>query len=812
MCVMTGHVYVVRADLNRVACDAVMPSCDDALNISDTWRQLLPPGLPVGDAQTWLRLPEEHSDGRVVRLPHVGDGPRVVPVVAIRNHAENTPSTVADAMAEGVRRVAGELRAGGGRAVPLVAMNLAGSGDGGLGGQRGELIDLLLPALRVAARDSDVDVALALRDPRDVAAAQVRRGDDDWAGLSSDLLETADVLGRRAAAGELSIFVGAGVSKPVGLPDWGQLIDALARAAGVDLASSEGAEPDKAAALSTIMGREAYHRVLQQQLGASRHALGHALLAGLGVRQSVTTNFDRCLELALDAVHGENGYRVLTRTLVEGGKPWLLKLHGDIKRPESLVFTRTEYDQQRTEQRAVRGVVQSLMLTSHLLFVGFGMQDENFLDLAKAVTKVRAEAEGAQHAFAGTVLTLTDQQRRHVLRRDLEFHAMIQGGDIPTAARVLEMFLDRLAWRAATEHDLAGSYLLDHRFDGGLSDDDRALRDALLHMVATLPSAARTSLAWPRVHRALADLGSVGSAAAAQGHERRASVPRPISTSAVTPSPLHQGAHFSHPAHLEAALRTWIERTSESTISAGRSASRRFLTVDIEGIACVLAGDTTRDGVRAFLDLEQRALPYTVIADSRGVPRRVAFGPGAQRVPGFYLYTAEPWCEPRVLHSRFGMQQKILDAVGVLHRRGYQQVRILPGMSGSGMHWRVTTSTVSSFSLLHGHLQVSDHRASILYTTADGRSFVSTELTAASSTDDVADVILGGLPELGPPAADWAYAGWYTGLLGLVQRHDALPIAYADYFEDGEGWEIGWGSGVRYPHPPKGPRQAGGSA
>ncbi|WP_256215809.1 hypothetical protein [Nocardioides psychrotolerans] len=37
----------------------------------------------------------------------------------------------------------------------------------------------------------------------------------------------------------------------------------------------------------------------------------------------------------------------------------------------------------------------------------------------------------------------------------------------------------------------------------------------------------------------------------------------------------------------------------------------------------------------------------------------------------------------------------------------------------------------------------------------------------------------------------------------LVEREGALPIAYADDFDDAEGWEIGWGSGVRHRHPPK---------
>lgn len=32
-----------------------------------------------------------------------------------------------------------------------------------------------------------------------------------------------------------------------------------------------------------------------------------------------------------------------------------------------------------------------------------------------------------------------------------------------------------------------------------------------------------------------------------------------------------------------------------------------------------------------------------------------------------------------------------------------------------------------------------------------------------------------------------------------------LPIAYADYFDAAAGWDLGWGSGIRHPHPPLAP-------
>ena len=57
----------------------------------------------------------------------------------------------------------------------------------------------------------------------------------------------------------------------------------------------------------------------------------------------------------------------------------------------------TTHDLKRhpNERRALEGVVQSLLLTSHL-FVGFSLTDKNFLELAEAVSKVRARAHDEQ--------------------------------------------------------------------------------------------------------------------------------------------------------------------------------------------------------------------------------------------------------------------------------------------------------------------------------------------------------------------------------------------------------------------------------
>jgi O-acetyl-ADP-ribose deacetylase (regulator of RNase III) len=145
---------------------------------------------------------------------------------------------------------------------------------------------------------------------------------------------------------------------------------------------------------------------------------------------------------------------------------------------------------------------------------------------------------------------------------------------------------------------------------------------------------------------------------------------------------------------------------------------------------------------------------------------------------------------------------KILQGMRVLHRRGYHQIRAVPGMSGSGFHWRVTVATADNFD---GDFSFRDEDAVIRYTTGSLTEFAGGRITGATDPEAVADLIVAFLPNVDPTADDPKYVSWFAGLMQLVEVDSQLPIAYADYFEPDKGWEVGWGSGQRYPHPPTPP-------
>jgi hypothetical protein len=496
-----GHLFVAHGDLTKLACGAIAIPCDRDRNVTDVWEEVLPPDLPTGDQENWLRLPGEITDG-VVDVDDHG-GRRIRAFVAVEGW--DTPQSVVDRMWHCLDVLSAGLKEQQGRARPLIGVPLVGTGEGGLDGRRGEVINAVLDRHRHASPPA-ADIALVLRDRRDFAAVQTRRRGEDWPDLSGDLKKHADHLGKLAASGQLALFLGAGVSIPAGLPNWPTLLEKLASKAGVDPPAKGCDLWDAATPIVNALGAT-YHQTMAEILDSTRHAVGHALLAGLRINQMVTTNLDPCMELALEPVLGDSdSFRVLARQLVSGGKPWLLKLHGDIRVDGSAVLTRKDLDEHIAQDKPLRSVVESLLLTSHLLFVGFGLQDKSFLELACGVSNVRKRAKGEEPRVTGTALALTNSDVATAEYRDLDMVHM-HDDSLTEGARILEIFLDRLAWQAARQNDLATEYLLDTRYATGLGYDEEVLR-ALLAPLQSANRMATLSPGWSRVEAMLKSLGA----------------------------------------------------------------------------------------------------------------------------------------------------------------------------------------------------------------------------------------------------------------------------------------------------------------
>ena len=100
------------------------------------------------------------------------------------------------------------------------------------------------------------------------------------------------------------------------------------------------------------------------------------------LKPPLTLTLARALALALTRTLGHRSGAPRTRTLTRSR---CLKLHGTVSRPDSIVLTRADYASYSKEQAASQGVLQGLLLTQHVLFVGFSMRDENWCRIAETV-------------------------------------------------------------------------------------------------------------------------------------------------------------------------------------------------------------------------------------------------------------------------------------------------------------------------------------------------------------------------------------------------------------------------------------------
>ncbi|WP_203581166.1 macro domain-containing protein [Microbacterium hibisci] len=141
---------------------------------------------------------------------------------------------------------------------------------------------------------------------------------------------------------------------------------------------------------------------------------------------------------------------------------------------------------------------------------------------------------------------------------------------------------------------------------------------------------------------------------------------------------------------------------------------------------------------------------------------------------------------------RMSTSVRILQGVRELHRRGYHTLRVRPGVAPSGLYWRA---------VLIDDAHPDDHP--IHYTSGDEARFAGGTVDAMSTPHEVAELIRGALPHLEATNDAPGYAAWFAGLLAATETEHDLPVAFAEYFDDTDGWEIGWGSGLRYPKPPR---------
>jgi hypothetical protein len=532
---MPGHVFIAPGDVRRLACDAwLVPASRKARPehfLPEHWKQLKPDfDWPVpDDGDGWWRF--QRRVFRVENQPEDEPQAWVVNVSYAAESGEDRDTFYRTSVRQALDTVLATLGPGTrprhGRAVPLLALPFLGGGWGMRMVERGPLLRDLLTLIHEALEriEHTVDVALVTLGTAQFAAAQHARLElgYGWPGLDAGLQKQACRLADLAGGGHLALFLGAGVGVGAGLPTWEQMLEALAREHDLPdevvsyLTDTRRDILDRTTYLEALVGGPAVLREgLTKLLGRYHHyALSHALLAGLPVREVITTNYDQLFEWAWDAAASEpradGGQALARKTAVipyhwaAGHQRWLLKLHACVSCPESIVLTRASYIRYSEEWAALEGLLQAMLLTRHMLFVGFSLKDPNFIRILDAVRRIGHQEHGKpqQRAFGTALMLRGDPMFERLYEGDLQWLAMeAEAGDNGRqAARRLELFLDCLLARTRSP-----AYLLDEEFDSVLDEDERRLRDLLLPVARAAPADSH-SPAWEQVEELLRSFG-----------------------------------------------------------------------------------------------------------------------------------------------------------------------------------------------------------------------------------------------------------------------------------------------------------------
>jgi hypothetical protein len=196
-------------------------------------------------------------------------------------------------------------------------------------------------------------------------------------------------------------FFGAGMSKPCGAMDWGEIIASL----NTELFSSETNALIVAQEYEDKFGRKMLISRLQAFCKLSKvnsdTLKNHLLLLGMNPPLVYTTNYDNALEEAAHLLNRDYKEIVSLKDIRDAahGQRQIIKFHGDFSDASSIVFTRGDYDRRlHVEINPLDVQFRSNILGKSVLFLGYGFGDEN-IDLIFNLHKERYGKENIPQSY-----------------------------------------------------------------------------------------------------------------------------------------------------------------------------------------------------------------------------------------------------------------------------------------------------------------------------------------------------------------------------------------------------------------------------
>ncbi|MCP3142015.1 SIR2 family protein [Pyxidicoccus xibeiensis] len=203
-----------------------------------------------------------------------------------------------------------------------------------------------------------------------------------------ELAQAVPLLRKEYGEGRLIPFLGAGFSKPLNLPDWGELIADMARRLGFepDLFTLHG-DFDQLAGYFEEVGDFEYlvHEMTRgfnslESEKSRKASRTHQALAALRWHTLYTTNFDFHVEGALkDAGRPVNvlaSFADFQGPRLVGGCD-VIKFHGTLEKRNTIVLTEKAFFDRMTLEAPADQRLRADLLSHSFLFIGYSFSDTN---------------------------------------------------------------------------------------------------------------------------------------------------------------------------------------------------------------------------------------------------------------------------------------------------------------------------------------------------------------------------------------------------------------------------------------------------
>ena len=194
-------------------------------------------------------------------------------------------------------------------------------------------------------------------------------------------------LAEELEKGKLVVFVGAGVSKNSGLPEWKELIKDYAEYRGIkEFTSKEYLTiPEE---VFERYGSLKYYEIAEKRFSGKYVPNSiHRILDEMDLTYIITTNYDTLIEDQIKNLQIVSKDEDLPYT---NSNRMLIKMHGDFKN-KNIVLKKSDYDNYEKNFQLISTLIKGLFTTNTILFIGYSYNDTNVQQIMNWIKEILKE-------------------------------------------------------------------------------------------------------------------------------------------------------------------------------------------------------------------------------------------------------------------------------------------------------------------------------------------------------------------------------------------------------------------------------------